>query len=117
MLRALSQVLFLLISISIALFSVKIVWDEYLAYYWQTRKITLYQSGEEFRLCDGVDSLLPVWTPNEEYYLHSRTADKAVEAGHPITLVVRGVISDSVKEVYVEEIYEVIVGANSQCEK
>jgi len=115
--RALLKVFLLLVTISIALLSASIVWDEYLSYYWHTKIITLYQHGEEFRLCDGVDSLLPVWTPNEEYYLHSKSVEKAVQAGLPITIVVRGAISDSAKEVYVEEIHEVITGTNSQCTK
>jgi hypothetical protein len=118
--KTLFKVFLLLVIIFIFLFSastVWTVWDEYLSYYWHTKIITLYQSGEVFRLCDGVDPLLPIWTPNEDYYLHTKSAEKAVKAGLPITFVVRGAISDSAKEVYVEEIHEVIVGANDQCEK
>ena len=115
--KVLFRAILILITVSILYVSISLVWYEYLSYYWHTKIITLYQHGEEFRLCDGADNLLPVWTPNEQYYFHSKSAEEAVNAGLPITFVVRGEILDSAKEVYVNEIHEVIVGINSQCEK
>ncbi len=79
--------------------------------------MTLYQNKDEFRLCEGKNTLLPIWDPNESYYLHTPKAEKAVKGGLPITLEVRGVIDHTVQEVYISEIHEVIVGTNNQCER
>jgi len=93
------------------------LWNKWLAYYWHTDVLHLYQGGDSFRLCDGVEQLLPSWAPNEEYSLHVSEAEKAISLGQPISIIARGVVSETGSDVYIDKIIDIIVGIDIKCEE
>ena len=94
-----------------------VLWNNYVLFYWQTDKLYLYQKGNEFRLCDSTDNLLPVWAENEEFFELVPDAEKAVSRGEAITIIARGKVDPDESEVHVIRIIEIVVGINETCEK
>lgn len=91
-------------------------WQKWFSYYWYTDELHLYQSDNSFRICGEQEELIPSWTQNEAYYRHVVKAEKAVADEQSISIVARGMISDTGKEVYIDNIIEIIVGTNAKCE-